>query len=55
MSLFKWLVNVMKYSEAEAEETIIRYDNGMDLPADVIVDIMKWSEYRENMILGGKR
>lgn len=51
MTLYKWLINVMKYSDAEAEETILRYENGMDIPADVMVDIQKWAEYREKQFL----
>lgn len=55
MTLFDWLVQVMKYSEAYAEEVIYLYESDFDLPIDVINDFMKWAEYRENMILAGKR
>lgn len=42
MTLFQYLLN-LNYTEAEAEETIIRYYNGMNIPSNILTDIKKYT------------
>lgn len=39
ISLYQYLLENKNYTEAEADETIIRYDVGMDIPDKVKQDI----------------
>ena len=45
ISLFEFLVNGKNYSCDEAEETVLRWEHGMDIPDEIKVDI---SEYYES-------
>ena len=42
--LYRWLIEDKGYTESEADETIIRYDNGMTLPKDVLSDLREYTE-----------
>lgn len=39
ISLFEFLVNTKEYRVDEAEETVLRWEFGMDIPEDVKADI----------------
>lgn len=43
-SLYQWLIDEKNYKEWEAQETVDRYQVGMDVPDEVRKDI---SEYYE--------
>lgn len=43
-SLYQWLQECKGYTWAEAEETIERYDNGMELPKEVLLDIKEYTQ-----------
>lgn len=43
-SLYQWLLEKKNYTEAEAEETVIRYNNGMEMPKEVLKDIKEYTE-----------
>lgn len=43
-SLYQWLQERKGYTWAEAEETIDRYHNGMELPKEVLSDIKEYTE-----------
>ena len=46
ISLYQYLLEKKNYTEAEAEETVIRYDVGMDIPDKVLQDINDyWLEF----------
>lgn len=42
MTLYKFLLS-LGYTEAEAEETVLRYENGMPIPAEIKKDLNKWA------------
>lgn len=42
MTLFQYLVDEKRYTEAEAEETVIRFENGMEVPQEVKQDINEY-------------
>ena len=44
MSLFDFLVNEKNYTEAEAEETVFRYEYSLEKPEQVKKDIKEWNE-----------
>ncbi len=43
-SLYQWLQDKKGYSWSEAEETIDRFDNGMEIPDNVKRDIKEYTE-----------
>lgn len=43
-SLYQWLQDEKGYSWEEASETVIRYEQDMDIPDDVKRDIKKYTE-----------
>lgn len=43
MSLYQYLLEVKKYSEHEAEETVLRYEAGMEVPDSVLADIREYA------------
>lgn len=42
-TLYNWLIDCKGYSLDEAHETIIRYNEGMDLPEFVLNDIKEYT------------
>ena len=42
-SLYQWLIE-KGYTEAEAEETVVRYNNGMEIPDNIKRDIKEFTE-----------
>lgn len=42
-TLYNWLIDCKGYSLFEAHETIIRYNQGMDLPDSVLKDIKEYT------------
>lgn len=42
-SLYQWLIE-KGYTEAEAEETIVRFNNGMEIPENIKRDIKEYTE-----------
>ena len=44
MSLYQWLLERKGYTEEEAEETILRYDGGLEIPEKVKKDIKEYTE-----------
>lgn len=42
-TLYNWLIDCKGYSLDEVHETIIRYNEGMDLPDSVLNDIKEYS------------
>ena len=44
ISLYQWLLERKGYTEAEAEETVLRYDGGLDIPEEVKKDIKEYTE-----------
>lgn len=44
MSLYDFLINEKGYTEAEAEETIFRYEYSLPKPEEVKNDIHDWSK-----------
>lgn len=45
MTLYKYLTQFLEYSEAEAEETVIRFEQGMNMPDEVLKDIGDYYEH----------
>lgn len=43
ISLYQWLIENKEYSEFEAEETLIRYHNSMEIPIEVKNDIKEYT------------
>ena len=43
MTLYQYLIDEKQYTEAEAEETVIRYDIGMEIPEEIIKDIREYN------------
>ena len=43
-SLYQWLQDEKGYSWEEASETVIRYEQDMDIPDDVKRDIKEYTE-----------
>jgi len=43
MTLYQFLVDEKNYTEAEAEETVIRYDIGMEIPEEIRQDIHEYN------------
>ncbi|MBO7735703.1 MAG: hypothetical protein J6S67_24260 [Methanobrevibacter sp.] len=44
ISLHEWLILGKKYSEDEAEETLLRLEAGMELSAEVKKDVREYTE-----------
>lgn len=42
MTLYQYLIEKKLYSEAEAEETVLRFENNMTLPLEVKKDIKSY-------------
>ena len=47
VSLYQFLTEEKNYTEAEAEETVLRYDAGMEIPKEIKKDIKEWSNNNE--------
>lgn len=42
MTLYQYLIEKKSYTEAEAEETVLRFEHSMSLPTDVKKDIKSY-------------
>lgn len=43
ISLYQWLQDKKNYTREEADETIDRYDNGMEIPDSIKNDIKEYT------------
>lgn len=44
ISLYQWLIDERGYSEAEAEETVLRREVDLDLPEEVLIDVREYTQ-----------